>query len=119
MVLKSWLVPVIVATAVGLILGAICGFFKTNVILTLGPWGIAGLVIGYLVHRVRPALGAGAAFGFMASLIYLVLLYNGSKPVYMVLPFFVLLSLFGAVCGAILGLIGAFARQRLQPSPTV
>jgi hypothetical protein len=98
---------------VGLLLGGICGFLKTNVVLTLAPWAVAGLLIGYFAGAVRPALSPGALFGFVASLVYLLLGYNGSRPIYSILPFFVLASLFGAFCGSGLSVGGAFARGRL------
>lgn len=97
----------------GLVLGGVCGFLKTNAVLTLAPWAAAGLLIGYFVGQSRPAVAPGALFGFAASLVYLLLGYNGSRPVYSVLPFFVLLSLFGALCGGSLGVGGAFVRSRL------
>ena len=53
-------------------------------------------------------------FGFVASLVYLVLGYNGSRPIYSIIPFFLLLSLFGALCGASLSFGGAFARLHLS-----
>ena len=107
-------VRLLIAVVVGLLLGGICGFLKTNAVLTLAPWTAAGLLIGYFAGSIRPGVMSGALFGFAASLVYLLLGYNGSRPIYMVLPFFVLLSLFGALCGAILGVGGAFVRGRLS-----
>lgn len=106
-------VRLLIGVVVGLLLGGVCGFLKTNAVLTLVPWAVAGLVIGYFAGAVRPALAPGALFGFAASFVYLLLGYNGSRPVYTVLPFFVLASLFGAFCGAILSVGGGFARSRL------
>ena len=109
---QSVAVRLLIAVAVGLLLGGVCGFLKTNAILTLAPWAAAGLLIGYAAGAVRPALAPGALFGFVASLVYLLLGYNGSRPAYSILPFFVLASLFGACCGACLSVGGAFARGR-------
>lgn len=106
-------VRLLVGVAAGLLLGGICGFLKTNAVLTLAPWAAAGLLIGYVAGDIRPALASGALFGFVASFVYLLLGYNGSRPIYSILPFFLLASLFGAFCGASLGVGGAFARGRL------
>lgn len=106
-------VRLLTGLVVGLLLGGVCGFLKTNALLTLAPWAAAGLLIGYLAGDVRSALAPGALFGFVASFVYLLLGYNGSRPVYAVLPFFLLASLFGGFCGAALGLGGGWARSRL------
>lgn len=111
---SSVAVRLLIGGIVGLLLGGVCGFLKTNAVLTLAPWAVAGLLIGYFAGAVRPAIAPGAAFGFVASLVYLLFGYNGSRPVYSILPFFVLASLFGAVCGASLSVGGAFARDRLS-----
>lgn len=107
-------VRLLIGLVVGLLLGGVCGFLKTNALLTLAPWAAAGLLIGYLAGDVRSALAPAALFGFVASLVYLLLGYNGSRPIYTILPFFVLASLFGAFCGVSLGVGGAFARGRLN-----
>lgn len=109
---------VIAGVVVGLLLGGVCGFLKTGAVLTLAPWAAAGLLIGYAAGSIRPALAPGALFGFAASLVYLLLGYNGTHPVLSVVPFFVLLSLFGAICGGSLSAGGAFARARLVPRST-
>lgn len=106
-------VRLLIGVGVGLLLGGVCGFLKTNAVLTLAPWAAAGLLIGYFAGAFRPALAPGAVFGFVASFVYLLLGYNGSRPVYTIVPFFALASLFGAFCGACLSVGGAFARTRL------
>lgn len=103
----------VIGALAGLFLGGVCGFLKTNALLTLAPWAAAGLLIGYFAGGLRSALVPGALFGFVASFVYLLLGYNGSRPVYTILPFFLFASLFGAFCGACLGAGGAFARSRL------
>ena len=110
---NSVTVRLLIGLVVGLLLGGVCGFLKTNALLTLAPWAAAGLLIGYVAGDVRSALAPAALFGFVASLVYLLLGYDGSRPIYTILPFFVLASLFGAFCGASLGVGGAFARSRL------
>ena len=107
----------LIGAVVGLVLGGVCGYLKTNALLTLAPWAAAGLLIGYAAGPVRAAPLPGALFGFIASLVYLLLGYNGSRPIYTILPFFVLASLFGAFCGASLSVGGAFARSRLTNRP--
>ena len=107
-------VRLLIGVVAGLLLGGVCGFLKTNALLTLAPWAAAGLLIGYASGDVRSALAPGALFGFVASLVYLLLGYNGSRPVYAILPFFLLASLFGAFCGTGLGVGGGFARSRFS-----
>lgn len=104
----------LIGAVAGLLLGGVCGFLKTNAVLTLAPWAAAGLLIGYFVGGSRPALVAGGLFGFVASFLYLLLGYNGSRPIFSILPFFLLSSLFGAFCGASLSFVGAFARGRFS-----
>lgn len=99
-----------------IIVGCILGFVASKVLfvgswLTLIPWGIAGLGIGLYTISKKEALINGAIYGFVLSLVFLISGYNGTRPLMSVLPFFVLLSLFGALSGLILGLIGYFLRR--------
>ena len=104
----------VLGVGLGLLLGGICGALKTNALLTLAPWAVAGIFIGYFAGPLRSSIAPGALFGFFASFVYLLLGYNGSRPIYSILPFFALAGLFGAFCGASLSLGGALARRRLS-----
>jgi len=101
------------AVAVGLGLGLVCGFYRTGAIVTLGSWGVAGIAIGAWLGHWHGGAACGALFGFTASLCFLLAGYGGAGPVTGALPFFLLLSVVGAICGAVLGGGGAMVRTRL------
>jgi hypothetical protein len=78
--------------------------------LSLIPWGIVGLVLGYWSGNGR-AMVNGAVFGFFLAFMFMVFGYTGTAPLVNHLPFFALLGLIGAACGLVLGWFGAQARQ--------
>lgn len=98
---------------VGFVIGTLYGQGHAGPVLSLATWGIAGLVFGAASARWKLSAAAGAMFGFTVSLFFLIAGYQGEKPIYSPLPFFVLLSVFGAVCGAALGALGWLARRRV------
>jgi hypothetical protein len=102
------------AVVVGLGIGLIYGYNHAGAVQCLGTWGLVGLVFGAGATRWKPSVVSAAVFGFTVSLLFLVAGYQGAGPISAALPFFVLLGLFGAACGAVLGAIGWLARTRLQ-----
>jgi hypothetical protein len=92
-------------TAGSIIVGTLLGIIGARYVfvgswLSLIPWGIVGLAIGYWGDR-RAAMTNGAAYGFI-----LAFAYSGAASLLSRLPFFAILGLFGAICGFILGLLG-------------
>ena len=87
--------------------------------LSLIPWAIVGLVLGAWCSRVE-SLGVGAAYGFTLAFVFMIAGYSGSSPLIGRLPAFAVLGAVGAVCGLVLGLLGALAvgavRGRERPS---
>lgn len=101
-----------VAIIAGLILGIIGSrYLFVGSFLSLLPWSLVGLATGIYAKTKKEALINGAIYGFVLSLIFMLSGYKGSRPVFMVLPFFILLGLFGAICGSILGLIGLLIKK--------
>jgi hypothetical protein len=91
----------VVSAIIGYILGYIGGPAFILII-----WGVVGLVIGaYCVTR-KAALINGAIYGFFVSYIFMLYGYSGSQPLSTRLLPFMVLGLFGAVCGATLGFFG-------------
>lgn len=101
------------AALVGVAIGTLYGQMRAGAVVCLGTWGIAGLVFGAATTHWKVSAVSGAMFGFAVSLFFLIGGYQGAKPIYDPLPFFVLLSLFGAVSGAALGAVGWLARTRV------
>jgi len=98
---------------VELVIGFVYGHSHAGPVASLGTWGLAGLVLGAATTRWKPSMAAAALFGFTVSLFFLIAGYQGAKPIYNALPFFVLLGLFGAACGAVLGALGWLARTHV------
>jgi hypothetical protein len=99
-----------IKTAVSIIVGTLLGIIGARYVfvgswLSLVPWGIVGLAIGYWGDR-RAALTNGAAYGFMLAFAFMVAGYGGTASLLSRLPFFAILGLFGAICGFILGWLG-------------
>jgi hypothetical protein len=97
-------------TAVSIVVGALLGIIGARYVfvgswLSLIPWGIVGLAIGYWGDR-RAAMTNGAAYGFMLAFAFMVAGYSGAASLLSRLPFFAILGLFGAICGFSLGLLG-------------
>ena len=100
---------------VSVVAGAALGVIGSRVLfvgsgLSLIPWAIVGLLLGYWSGRSHAPVN-GAAYGFALAFIFMVAGYSGSAPLLSRLPFFALLGLVGAGCGWLLGLLGALARR--------
>lgn len=86
--------------------------------LTLLPWGLVGLATGIYAKSNKEAIINGAAYGFVLSFIFMASGYTGTQPLATRLPFFVILGLFGALCGIFLGFTGHFIKRvRKHTSP--
>lgn len=100
--------------AVATVLGAVLGFAAAHALFlgswTLGPWALGGLALGWWNGRPGAPL-AGALYGFALSFVFMLANYSGTAPVLSRTPFFALLGLFGAGCGAVLTLLGARLRR--------
>jgi hypothetical protein len=96
--------------------GAILGVLNSKYIfvgssLSLIPWTIVGLVWGWMSQSYRKAAAIGTIYGFCLTLAFMIAGYAGHNPWLQVAIFFIVVSLFGAACGAILGLMGYGARH--------
>ena len=105
-------------TALSIIVGALLGIIGARYVfvgswLSLMPWGIVGLAIGYWGDR-RAAMTNGAAYGFMLAFAFMVAGYSGTASLLSRLPFFAILGLFGAICGFVLGLLGFLLKGGIQ-----
>ncbi len=82
--------------------------------LSLVPWAIAGLALGYW-SQGREWIPNGAAYGFALAFVFMIAGYSGSASLLSRLPFFALLGIVGAMCGLGLGLastaVKAFVRR--------
>ena len=98
-----WVVPAI--------LGAALGFLCAKVVLvgsglSLVPWALAGLTVGVMSGSRRAALGSGAAYGFALAYVFMVAGYDGDEQLRTRLLPFLVFGIVGALCGAVLALIG-------------
>src|SRR5689334_5886957 len=88
---------------VGIVLGIVgAHYLFVGSALSLIPWCIAGLAIGAFCVGRREALLVGTIYGFLLAFSFMLSGYEGSQPVMVVVPFFLILGLFGGVCGAAL-----------------
>ncbi len=79
--------------------------------MSLIPWGLVAVVLGMWGTK-REALKSGAVYGFSLSFAFLVAGYNGTPSLVSRVPFFAILSLFGAVCGVALAASGYYLKLR-------
>ncbi len=105
-------------TLVTVLLGLLLGFIGARVLfvgswLTLIPWSVAGLVIGFVCSK-NESLINGVAYGFVLSLSFLISGYSGRPPLLSRIPFFLVLGAFGAICGVVIALAGHFARVKMM-----
>lgn len=101
------------------VVGAILGFLNARVLLvgsamSLIPWAIAGLIVGWFAKSKKQSLVVGAIYGFFLSFVFMVAGYNGTRPLIQVIPFFIGLGIFGALCGLVLSFIGCSTRKLLK-----
>lgn len=98
------------------LLGAVLGLLGAKYVLvgsgwSLLPWGLVALAIGALARSRRQAAVDAATYGFALSFVFMVAGYSGTAPLAGRLWFFVLLGLFGALCAALLALVGRQVRS--------
>lgn len=110
----SLTIIVVLAGLLGLI-GARYVFVGSS--LSLIPWGLAAMAVGYLAFTWRGALLGGAVFGFVLVFGFMLFGYQGPAPVIHVLIPFSLLALAGALCGAIGATVGHAIRARTHAPP--
>ncbi|HEY3341405.1 MAG TPA: hypothetical protein VGK81_05280 [Anaerolineae bacterium] len=99
----------ILSAFIGVVLGVVgARYLFVGSFLSLIPWGLAGLLIGYWAGRPRVALANGGLYGFAVAFIFMLAGYQGEAPIISRIPFFALLGLVGAICGIVLGWMGSF-----------
>jgi hypothetical protein len=81
--------------------------------LSLIPWGMAGLLIGFWSQK-REWVVNGICYGFAVSFVFMLAGYSGSASLISRLPFFGVLGLFGGLCGLALGRVGFEIKRRLK-----
>jgi hypothetical protein len=104
---------VIIAGILGVILGATGPYYLFMGAYSVVPWGLAALGLGFWCAK-RQALYAGAVYGFCLSFSFMVAGYTGAQSLVSRFPFFVLLGLFGAVCGIALSATGYFLKVQYR-----
>ena len=106
---------------ISIVVGIVLGFISSRLLflqgLTLLPWGITALLIGYFSKSQRLALINGLGYGFFLGFIFILAGYTGSEPVITKMQFFVLLGIVSAICGAVLSFISHLIRIRINPKP--
>ncbi len=102
----------------GLAWGISCATFllPLGMIFSLTALGLTAAVIGAVSLDRRSGTSHGALFGFLVTYTFMVASYGGPTDSMMLfraaLLFFPLISVFGALCGAIFGFTGALSRKR-------
>jgi uncharacterized membrane protein YccC len=112
------MVKIIAATILGVIVGVSGQYYLFIGSYSLIPWGLVGLAIGAWCSK-RESIYAGVLYGFCLSFSFMVAGYNGTASLVSRLPFFVLLGLFGAVCGLALSVTGYFLKLRFTTPDVV
>jgi hypothetical protein len=105
------MVKIIIAAILGVALGASGPYYVFLGPYSLIPWGLVALAIGLWCSK-RRSLDAGALYGFCLCFSFMISGYNGTASLASRLPFFVLIGLFGAVCGVAVSMTGYFLKVR-------
>ena len=93
-----------------LAVGAAVGSFGGPVFVLI-PWALIGLAIGFLCISAKVAAINGALYGFALAYAFMIAGYQGAAPLATRLLPFAVLGLVGAVCGALLTLVGFGGRK--------
>jgi hypothetical protein len=102
---------IIIAAALGAVLGWAGAHATYLGWWTLLPWGAGAIAIGYFM-RPRSLL-AGAVYGFVLSFSFMLSVYTGTASVLSRVPFFALLGGVGAICAFVLSFAGSRLATRL------
>jgi hypothetical protein len=106
----------VVAFVVGAVIGAAGPQYVFLGAYSLIPLGLVAVALGLWGDR-REALRSGAIYGFSLSFALLVTGYHGTPSLVSRFPFFVILSLFGAVFGLAMSALGYYLKLRFTPPP--
>jgi hypothetical protein len=68
------------------------------------PWGTNSFAIAYKVSSYKIISAAG--FGFAASFAFMMAGYSGEASLVSRIPPFLVIALFGGICGSLCGLVG-------------
>lgn len=102
------------AVATGIILGILgARYVFVGSWLNLIPWSLAGLGLGYWGTKDE-ALINGTSYGFILSFVFMLAGYSGKASWISRVPFFVVLAVFGGICGLFLGWFGYLAKIKLK-----
>ena len=101
----------LIAIALGSLLGITSRYYSFLNWLSIIPWGIAGFCLGCYCRTKKEATVAGILYGFALGFVFLIAGYTGSASLLSRLPFFALLAAFSAVCGLIASLVGFIVKK--------
>jgi hypothetical protein len=108
------------STIIGTVLGVIGSrYLFVGSGLTLIPWGVIGIVLGWWSANRKEALVNGSVYGFLLAFSFMLAGYQGSAPIISRIPFFAILGLVGAICGLTLAAVGYYAKKKLMPQHKV
>lgn len=98
------------------VVGAVLGlagskFLFVGSALSLVPWGIVGLTVGYFSESIRTSVLYGFLYGFFLAFVFMVSGYSGSMSVMTKVPAFMILGVIGAICGICIALVGRIIRS--------
>jgi len=107
-------VSFIISIVVGIFLGLVGSrYVFVRSWLSLIPWGIAGLLIGFFSGVKKAGLINGVAYGFALCFFFMVFGYSGTFSLVSRFPFFAVIGLIGAVFGLVLALIGITVKKKM------
>ena len=103
------------------VIGGILGYAASRFLflqwLTLIPWGLAALLVGYFSTTRRQSVLNGIAFGFFMGFIFMAAGYTGNDPIITKIPFFASLGIVSAACGALASVVGHMLNRRRVAKP--
>ena len=103
---------IVIAAALGILLGILASRMLFLQWATLIPWGVAAVAIGVLARDRTMALIAGAVYGFALGFSFMVAGYGGADTALSKTPFFAVIGLVSAGFGAVLSLAAQFVASR-------
>ena len=115
---RRTILRLILAAALGAILGLVgARYIFVGSSLSLIPWGLAALIIGYFSTTWKGALGSGGLFGFCLASTFMVAGYQGTAPVTSYLIPFAIIGLVGALCAIAGATVGQLIRTKVRSRP--
>jgi hypothetical protein len=100
------------------LIGAIFGFVNSHYLfvssaLSLIPWAIVALIIGFTSLNIKESLSISGVYGFILAYSFMLFNYEGHVSLFTKLLAFFVLGLVGAIYGIVFSVLGYLFKSKI------